>query len=123
MIPVKELVHDKEYWFCKLITSRRGDRVRERVKPSKVKFILLKEPEVYQYSGFIRIGYFQGSGGHVVFSVYSTMEEIPALFNKEEDCIKYYNDLVSRYLDKLDSLHVIERARIEKEYIKKEKGK
>lgn len=123
MILVKELVHDKEYWFCKLITSRRGDRVRERVKPSKVKFNLLKEPEVYRYSGCIRIGDFRDSRGYQVSSVYSTMEEIPALFNNEEDCIKYYNDLVSGYLDKLDSLHAVERARIEKEYIKKEKGK
>lgn len=123
MILVNELIHDKEYWFCKLITSKRGDRIRERFKPSKVKFTLLKEPISYSWS--TKIGSIRDlNKGYEVMSVFesATATKIDALFDNEEDCIKYYNDLVCGYLDSLDALHAKERARIEKEFIKK-KGK
>lgn len=123
MILVNELIHDKEYWFCKLITSKRGDRIRERFKPSKVKFTLLKEPVSYSYYGSTKIGSIRDlSKGYEVMSVFESATKIDALFDNEEDCIKYYNDLVCGYLDFLDSQHAKERARIEKEFIKK-KGK
>ena len=122
MILTNDLIHDKEYWFCKLITSRRGDRVRERVKPSKVKFKLLKEP-TYSY-GSRRVGYiYNPNKGYELFSIYENdvkdNNKLVQLFDNEDDCIKYYNELVIGYLEELDALHARERSRIEKEFIKK----
>jgi hypothetical protein len=121
MINVKDLVHGKEYWFCRLITSKRGDRFREKTKPTKVVYELFKEPIKYTYSSHIKVGCFK-LDCYTIVDVYDKTETIECIFLTEDECIEYWNNLIHKSLDALDALHAVERARIEKGFIKK-KGK
>ena len=121
MISVNELIHGKEYWFCRLITSKRGDRFREKTKPTKVIFELFKEPIKYTYSSNTKIGCFK-LDHYIIADVYDKTEIIESIFLTEEECIDHWNNLIYKSLDALDALHAVERARIEKGFIKK-KGK
>lgn len=118
MINVKDLVHGKEYWFCRAVTSRRGDRFREKTRPTKVVYELFKEPIKYTYSSHVKIGCFKNDFRHAL-DVFETTETIERIFLTEEECIEYWNNMIHSNLEALEALHATERNRLKKELIKK----